>query len=62
MTNQMSTYRRCSVKQAHIKAAKTDQKTDQLNLCWHLPPLGGLRFYNRFERFTNQASGFAGGR
>ena len=26
------------------------------------PPLGGTWFYNRFERFTDQASGFAGGR
>jgi len=25
-------------------------------------PLGGPWFYDRFERFTNQASGFAGGR
>jgi len=39
-----------------------DKRIDQLNLFKNWPPLGGAWFYNRFERFTNQASGFAGGR
>jgi len=32
---------------------------NQFKLFW--PPLGGSWFYDRFEGFTIQASGFAGG-
>ncbi len=65
INNQITQHEIANIKclDRHIqKKQETDRKTDQLNLWRDLPHLDDSWFYNRFERFTNQASGFAGGR